>query len=70
MIASAISVVVGLALAAGGVRLIRASEVKPGDTSFSSLLSARALTLAGGWVSLFTGLYLAMILAPMLYLKG
>lgn len=70
MIAAAISVVIGLALAAGGIFLIRASEVKPGDTSFSSLLSARALKIAGGWTALFTGLYLAMILAPMLYLKG
>lgn len=70
MIAAALSAVAGLALAAAGVYLIRASEVKPGDTSFSSLLSQRSLTLAGGWAALFTGLFLAMILAPMLYLMA
>ena len=70
MIAAAISVVAGLAVAAGGVYLIKAGEVKPGDTSFAGFFSARSLTTAGGWALLFTGLYLAMILAPMLYLKG
>jgi len=70
MAAAAISVVAGLAVAAGGVRLIRAGEVKPGDTSFAGFLSARTLTTAGGWILLFSGLYLAMILAPLLYLKG
>lgn len=69
MIAAAISAVAGVALAAVGVYLIRAAEVKPGDSAFSGLLSSRSLTTAAGWVALFLGLFLAMVGAPMIYLR-
>ncbi|MCR4293969.1 MAG: hypothetical protein NUW21_00430 [Elusimicrobia bacterium] len=68
MIAAALCFAAGLAASAGGYYLIRSCEVPPGDTSFSSLLSTRALKLAGGYLGLFFGLLLAFIGAPMVYL--
>lgn len=68
MIAAAACVVAGSALAAGGRLLVRSCEIPPGDTSFSSLGSSRALKLAGGWLGLFLGLLLVFIGAPMAYL--
>lgn len=68
MIAAALCAAGGLALAGGGFYLVRSSEVPPGDTSFSSLLSNRSLRFAGGWVGLFLGLLLAFVGAPMVYL--
>ena len=68
MLKAAVCVVVGLAAAFGGARLIRASEVKPGDSSFAGPLSARAGQAAAGWAALFLGLLLALVGGPMAYL--
>lgn len=68
MIAAAACVVAGCALAAGGYYLVRSCEIPAGDTSFSSLGSARALKLAGGWLGMFLGILLVFIGAPMAYL--
>ncbi len=68
VIAAGICAVVGAAMAAGGIRLIRASEVKPGETSFVRAWSPRSMGFAGGWVLLFLGLLLTFLGAPMVYL--
>lgn len=68
VIAAVICASVGLAMAAGGVRLIRVSEVKPDDTSFVRAWSPRSVACAGGWVALFLGLLLTFVGAPMVYL--
>lgn len=60
----------GLALAALGVRLIRANETKPGETSFVGPLSPRTLGYSGGWIALFFGLLMTAMIAPMMYLRG
>lgn len=60
----------GLGLSALGVWLIKAHEVKPGESSFAGFISARSLGYNGGWLVLFAGLFLVALIAPMLYLKG
>jgi hypothetical protein len=66
--AAALCAVLGLALAVGGFRLIRSSEVPEGDTSFVRWWSPRSLQRSGGWALLFLGLLVLMVGTPMAYL--
>lgn len=68
--AAALCAGAGVALAAFGVHLIKSNEVKEGESAFASALGSRSLGTAGGWGALFFGLFLAALVAPMLYLRG
>ena len=59
----------GLVLAVVGVILIKSAEPKEGETRFVSAFSPTSLMHSGGYVALFVGLLLAVMIAPMIYLS-
>lgn len=61
----------GVALAFAGYALIRWSEPGPDvSTRFVRAFSPVTLAYGGGWLALFLGLLMIVMLAPMLYLRG
>lgn len=69
VVATALCAGGGIALAAGGVAMIKSAEPKSGETRFVSALSPTSLMHSGGYVALFVGLFLAALVAPMIYLS-
>lgn len=67
MIAAALCIAAGLALAAGGYYLLRSCDDPPGSSVFCSFLSLRWLKRMAGVLMLFFGLLLAFIVAPMVF---
>ena len=61
-------VAAGFFLAWGGYRLIKRFEVPVERSGFHTVDWPHTLGYAGGYVLLFLGLYLAMIMAPMFWI--
>jgi len=59
----------GLGLATLGIVMIRSAEPKEGETRFVSAFSPTTLLHSGGYIALFAGLLLAVMVAPMIYLS-
>ncbi len=59
----------GVALAGIGVKLIKANEIKKDESAFVGAFGSRSLGHSGGYVLLFVGLFLAVLVAPMVYLS-
>ena len=58
----------GLALSGLGFWMMKAAEPRPGETRFVRAWSPTSLLNSGGYLLLFLGLFVAAILAPMVYL--
>ena len=60
---------IGVALAGVGIKLIKSNEIKKDESAFVSAFGSRSLGHSGGYVLLFLGLFLAVLVAPMVYLS-